>query len=110
MGRVRSEHGLETISNPEIISLFLLTTSRFPCSLENIHFFNFLTGALRRNQVKGKLSPDGLKHTSCRPSTHVGRLVIYAGVGSSFRVVGRQYFLVAFRSRIRFPYYLASPT
>ena len=49
--------------------------------------------------MKGKLSPDGLKHylgplkldqqeAACRPSTHVDRLFTYARIGISFQVGG----------------------
>ena len=78
--------------------------------------FKYRTGVLRRNQVKERLSPDGLKHylrikrlykqKTYRPSMHVGRLVNYAHVGSSSQVNG-QHFQVAFQSRIRFTYQLS---
>ena len=64
----------------------------------------------KKSKAEGKQSPDGLKHylgikrlhkqeTTCRPSTHVGRLVDSARVGSSSQVDG-QHFQVAFESRI----------
>lgn len=60
MGCFHSEYSLETISNPEILSLFLLTPTYvllFPKKYISI----LLTRVFIKNQVKGKLLPDGLK-------------------------------------------------
>ena len=73
--------------------LFLLT-SMFPCFFRNINpNFEQVASGKKKSKAEGRQSPDGLKHylgikrvhkqeTTCRPSTHVGRLVGSARVGS----------------------------
>ena len=79
--------------------LFLLIPM-FPCFLRNMYPNFEKVASEKKSKVEGRQSPDGLKHylgikklhkqeTACRPSTHVGRLVNSARVGSGSQVDGQ---------------------